>query len=218
MKNFILLLIIGFLISGIIYKATKSENVTNEALTVIIDPGHGGIDGGAEFDGIIESHINLLISQKLALFLEENNITVILTRTGDYDLSKGALPRKRHDTHNRVRMINQSKANLYVSIHLNSSHPLDRGAQVFYTKTNSQSETIANMIQDSLIEVLQNTRRRPRIADTLYLIKNAKIPGVLVEAGFLSNCDERALLNDEEYQEKVAKAIGLGILNFLSYE
>jgi len=211
-------LLIGFLISGIIYKATKAENVNNDALTVIIDPGHGGVDGGAEFDGIIESHINLLISQKLAQFLEEHNIVVILTRTGDYDLSKGALPRKRNDTHNRVRMINQSNAALYVSIHLNSSHPLDRGAQVFYTNTNSKSETIANMIQDSLIEVLQNTRRRPRVADTLYLIKNAKKPGVLVEAGFLSNCDERALLNDEEYQEKVAKAIGLGILNFLSFE
>lgn len=181
--------------------------------TIIIDPGHGGIDGGANSGSAVEKEIALNVSKKLASYIEQSGNIVIMTRDGDYDLaSKNASNRKREDLRNRLDLINDKKTDMYISIHLNSI-PSEkwRGAQVFYQKGDEESKILAGEMQSALKEVLKNTERDYRADNRIYLVKNAENVGVLVEIGFLSNDEERQLLQNEKYQEKVAFAIYQGL-------
>lgn len=185
---------------------------------VYLDAGHGGIDGGAVgIDGTRESEINLLITKKLQQILIDNGYTVYLTRDGDYDLasSSNTTNRKSEDIRKRVSLINQSKADIYVSIHTNSfSNATIHGAQTFYKSGNNLSETLAKDIQKSLIDNLKNTSREAKTIENKYLIDNTTVPGCIVEVGFITNPEELALLKTSEYQEKIANAIYLGIYEY----
>jgi N-acetylmuramoyl-L-alanine amidase len=189
---------------------------------IAIDPGHGGPDGGAvSKNGIVEKDINLKISLYLRDYLQEAGAIVVMTREDDRDLAPpGSKRRKTADLHKRAELINESGADYFISIHMNAMvSGRWRGAQTFYDKNGGeQSRTLAYLIQDELIRNLGNTNRVAKTVPNIFLLKQAKMPAALVEAGFLSNPEEAELLADEQYQKKVAAAIYRGILRAASGE
>lgn len=181
---------------------------------IIIDPGHGGADPGTVSGNIYESEINLKISKCLEIELTKMGATVILTREGNYDLSSPNVRwRKKSDFDNRINLINNSKGNLYLSIHLNylTDTKYD-GAQVFYN--NDENKKIAETIQKELNIELKNNREIKKIPGRTYMYNKLNIPGVLIECGFLSNYNEKELLKTSAYQEKIAKIITKGIVKY----
>lgn len=175
---------------------------------IYIDPGHGGKDPGAMYNGIMEKDINLEIAKLLKQKLEEVGAIVYLTRYGDYDLSVNHTNnRKRSDLSRRSNIINKTKPDLYLSIHLNAeSTGLYRGAQVFYSNNNSENEKIAKLFQNEFKKNL-NSFRKYKKDNNLYLEKRIKVPGILIEVGFLSNNNERYLLKKKYYLKKVSSII-----------
>lgn len=207
------------------FQITKSWKPWNLPLTgkiIVLDAGHGGPDGGAVGGNeIIEKNITLEITKKVQDYLQEQGALVILTRDEDEDLAnedtKGYSKRKTEDLQKRVKLINQSGTDLFVSIHLNAI-PVSNssGAQTFYTRSLVENERVAKFIQAELRTSLENTTRSAKTISNVYLLKYAKAPGALVEAGFLSNVNERYLLNSEKYQQKVAAAVYRGILRYFT--
>ncbi|MDR4888403.1 N-acetylmuramoyl-L-alanine amidase CwlD [Fredinandcohnia sp. QZ13] len=190
---------------------------------IIIDPGHGGPDGGAESGDIQEKDIALEISYKLRDYLQQQGALVQMLREEDTDLAedgtKGLSRRKTEDLKKRVQIINESDADLFISIHLNAiPAPRWRGAQTFYFSTFKENEEVAKFIQDELRNNLGNTTRQAKAINGVYLLKSAKKPGALVEVGFLSNPEEKALLIQDKYQDKVAASIYTGINRYFSNE
>ncbi len=188
--------------------------------TIYIDPGHGGIDSGATGNNAIEKEINLQVAKYLKSYFEEIGINVLMTRESDIDYYgdvRGS--KKRSDLQTRIDMINQSDADLYISIHMNNiSSSKWSGSQVFYYPENEQSKKLAKSVMGNLKDILKNTTRDAKEAKSLYLLKHVEKPGVLVEAGFLSNPTEAELLKNPEYQQKLAYAIYIGILEYIDAE
>ena len=201
-------------------------NAWNLPLTgsiIYIDPGHGGADGGAESGDAVEKDIALSISKKLRDYLQQQGALVLMTRETDKDLAdediRGLSRRKTQDLHRRAEMINKSKADFFISIHLNSIPSSRwRGAQTFYSERYIENKIVAEMIQEELVDNLENTNRKAKPINHVYLLKTVKKPGVLVEVGFLSNPEERDLLMDDKYQEKVAVSIYEGVMRFYTNE
>ena len=181
----------------------KHKNLSD--LTIILDAGHGGIDVGTSYKDIYEKDINLNITLILKKELERNGANVILIRDGDYDLSKpNAGRRKKSDFDNRIKIINESNSDLYLSIHLNYfNNSIYKGAQVFYNNNFKENKIIATNIQ----EVLNKKRKIKKLDSALYMYNKLKIPGVLIEVGFLSNPTDRANLQNTKYLETVSKNI-----------
>ncbi|MDD2505530.1 MAG: N-acetylmuramoyl-L-alanine amidase, partial [Bacilli bacterium] len=177
---------------------------------------HGGVDNGASFENINEDELNLLISLLLKSELEKNGAIVILTREGDYDLSKpNALYRKKSDFDNRIKLINNSGADIYLSIHLNYyNNAKYYGPQVFYTNNYQANEKLAKIIQDNLNKIL-NTKRDIKLNNSNnYMYSKLNVKGVLIECGFLSNYQERINLQDENYQKKLAGIIVSSLIKY----
>lgn len=192
---------------------------------IALDAGHGGPDGGAvSKSGKQEKEVNLAIAMYLRDYLQQAGALVIMTREDDRDLAdpslKGLSKRKTEDLHKRAKLIKDQGAELLVTIHMNAiPSPRWRGAQTFYTDNHEDNKLIAALIQDEIKQNLKNTDRIAKSVDkTVYLLETLKIPGVLVEAGFLSNPDEANLLSKPEYQKKTAAAIYQGILRYYSGE
>mgnify|MGYP000265359912 CR=1 FL=1 len=191
---------------------------------VVIDPGHGGIDSGSSGrHGTREKVVVLEISRYLKEFVEGAGGQVILTRTGDYDLSglSGAdaetvRRRKRLDLAKRVEIGNGSQADVYISIHANSiQSPRWHGAQTFYNAAKSpENKRLAENIQRELVRLTGQTRRKVSSRIQQYILENLEIPAVTVEVGFLSNPTEEELLSSPEYQRRVAWAIFHGLVRF----
>lgn len=181
--------------------------------TIYIDPGHGGIDSGATYKDILEKDINLSISFVLASKLELAGATVYLTRYNDNDLSSiGVKYRKKSDLSNRAKIINDSKADMYISIHLNSTTSETwKGLQVFYDDINEENEKIASYITEST-----KTKRKKSEITTMYMNKRINVPGVLIEVGFLSNYSDRKQLLSSTYQEQISDDIITGIINYFN--
>ena len=187
--------------------------------TIIIDPGHGGKDPGkVGTTGTLEKDINLAIALYLKEILENQDIKIIMTRDKDMDLSKTSSNRKISDMKERVALIQESNADLVVSIHQNSyTTPQVYGAQCFYRTASTEGEELASIIQNQIITSTNQTKIRTiKSNDDYYLLKHSSIPTVIVECGFLSNPEEEKLLLTDEYQRKMAWAIHLGILQYLN--
>lgn len=191
---------------------------------VVLDAGHGGADGGAVGkDDTLEKDIALEVTKKLRDYLQQSGAIVHLTRETDTDLAaedtKGLSRRKAEDIKNRMNFINSNNADFFLTIHLNAI-PSTRwsGAQTFYYPKSEESKHLAKMIQAEITRNLENTNRSALAVNNLYLLKNAEIPGALVEIGFLSNVAERELLKDETYQRQMAASIYEGILRYLTQE
>lgn len=197
------------------YEMVMSYGVANKVIT--IDPGHGGFDPGAQRGDICEKDITLAISKELTKQLSQAGSAVILLRNSDQDLADknftGALrDRKRQDLGRRVDKANQSKADLYVSIHTNADpSPRWRGAQCFYCASSEESRLVAECIQEELTRILGNTKRKA-LSGNFFITERTQMPAVIVEVGFISNPEEGRLLMDPEYQKKVAQAIFSGIV------
>ena len=215
----------------------KSENLAQvfnmkDDYVIVIDPGHGGFDGGAVADdGTVEKDINLSIATALYKIISEYPVEVLMTRESDIALDDGEgtiRERKRQDLIKRKELIEEANADLTISIHLNS-YPDDAsvcGAQVFYPmneqkRTGEQeceqtSKTIAKSVQESLeINVPDGKEREAHPKNDILILKDTKTPIILVECGFLSNKEECELLKTLEYQGLIAMSIWEGINNDL---
>lgn len=170
----------------------------------VIDAGHGGVDPGTVVGSIYEKDLNLKIAKALERKIILLGGSVLMTREGDYDLgSPKALYRKKSDFDHRISFINNSKADYYISIHMNYlSDKQYRGVQLFYADVNKKNKVIASYVQNFMNNELKTNREIKKIANTIYMYSKIKIPGVLVECGFLSNNYERSLFMQDEYIEK----------------
>lgn len=214
-KGYMLFLLIISLCSFNFVNANKSEyNLELLGKVIYLDPGHGGADPGTVYKDIYEKDINLQICLKLEKVLESEGAIVYLTRYGDYDLSNKSYSRKKSDLNNRAKIINESGADIYISIHLNSiSSSTWKGAQVFYDDVNSKNIEIANLFQKQLKEDLKTTRKVKEIS-TMLMNRKITIPGILIEAGFLSNPNDRYLLRQDDYQYKICNSIRNGLIKY----
>lgn len=224
---FVGLFILLFLISFPIQRAGLMWMSTSLPLTgkvIVIDPGHGGPDGGAEGrDKTSEKEIALIVAKKLRDYLQQAGALVYLTREEDKDLAsdqtRGLSARKSEDIRNRLAFIHEKEADLFVTIHLNALPSTKwRGAQTFYSTHLDDNKHLAKMIQAELVRNLENTTRQALQIQNIYLLKYAEVPGALVELGFLSNDEERELLKQNKYQQKLATSIYQGILKYLTEE
>lgn len=199
--------------------ASKQANHTDSRL-VIIDAGHGGDDPGKiGVDGVQEKDLNLKMALALRDLLGQQDVEVLMTREdagGLYD--ERTSNKKVQDMRRRCELINREKPACVVSIHQNSYHEESiHGAQVFYYKTSKESGELAKILQKELVRVVEPTNHRQAKAnDTYYLLKKTEAPTVIVECGFLSNWDECAKLQNEEYQAKLVWAIQMGVLKYLN--
>ena len=182
---------------------------------IYVDAGHGGMDPGAIYKNIQEKQINLEISKKLVKSLEKLGATVYMTRYDDYDLSiQNTNSVKRSDLSRRAIMINESNCDLYISIHLNSDlSPTWHGTQIFYDDVNMENEKIAKIMQETFQEEMKSNRKYKELTN-IYLYRKVKRPGVLVEAGFLSNPNDRYLLRQKTHQQKIVNTIIKSILKY----
>lgn len=213
MKKASIFILIIMLAVSIFVAVAEVDSLSN--YTIVIDAGHGGVDGGASIGDIKESVLTLSISKKIKEVFEKENIKVIMTRETEKDLSGDEFV-KREDMLKRVNVIHSSKADLALSIHLNKfSMERYRGAQVFYSQTNSLNFLLAETIQRNLIHHLKNTERKIVKRDNIFLLNKVTIPCCIVECGFMSNKEELKLLLSEEYQYKIAYALLYGVEDFL---
>lgn len=210
---------------------------------VLIDPGHGGIDGGAEnASGTCEKDINLAICRKLRDKLAAYDVKVEMTRDSDRGLYTGVKndgtdemeiegrrsirSLKSEDLNARRKMADDLDPDVFISIHLNSFKQ-DRsvfGAQTFYTSGSSEavgekSKDLAERIQAQFIDLIDNGNDRTAMnKNDVLIMKNAKVPTVIAECGFLSNRNEASQLVKEEYQDLLADAVKKGILSYLGID
>lgn len=190
-------------------------------VTVVIDPGHGGEDGGAVSPGgVAESQINLAISLRVSGLMRFAGQRTQLTRSEDVTICDQGLDtmrqRKTSDLKNRVKLVEETENAVLLSIHQNSlpSSPVTHGAQVFWNRREG-AEALAESVQETLNAVINvgNDKQPRQIPDSIYLMKNITAPGVLVECGFLSNASETEHLQDPAYQLRLAAAVTAGYLN-----
>jgi N-acetylmuramoyl-L-alanine amidase len=225
---FLAALIVGLSIFRLGRQQSDLEVISRALLdkVIILDPGHGGIDPGAvSREGLYEKDVVLAIAFDLRDLLSRAGANVIMTRQSDRSLSD--LPpearvraHKQADLKKRVEIAQEHEADLFISIHGNGS-PSSRwsGAQTFYFPGNSPSNRpLAVFIQQSIINLVGRTNRQVQKIEHQYILKHLTIPSVNVEIGFLTNSEEARLLATEEYQQKMAWAIFVGIVKFLAAE
>ncbi|WP_166245924.1 N-acetylmuramoyl-L-alanine amidase CwlD [Paenibacillus turpanensis] len=226
-SSLLMILLLGFIF---MYELPASKTWTYWTLplsgkTIVIDAGHGGPDGGASSkEGVIEKDITLAISLHLRDYLQQAGALVLMTREADHDLAeqntRGLRKRKVEDLHNRSKFVQESGADMLLSIHLNAI-PSERwyGAQTFYTKNHEGNQALATLIQEELKRTVVETDRVAKSLDkTVYLLKESQIPSSLIEVGFLSNPEEARKLATETYQKQLAAAIYQGVLRYVSGE
>ena len=219
-----LIMSVVILICACILAKTSAVYVTGHQVKepsdcIMIDVGHGGFDSGkVGVNGELEKDINLQIALKLKKTLEDQGMSVIMTREEDKGLyDEGASNKKAQDLQRRCDLINEKKPLMTISIHQNSyTSPQIKGAQVFYYTTSAESQKLAEIIQKTLIEQVDpDNHREAKPNDSYYMLKRTSSVIVIVECGFLSNPEEAAKLTDEEYQQKLVEAICQGAFPYM---
>lgn len=223
--------VIGFVIVGLVLLAAVIETgrsvyiwsqqaAKQPRYTIVIDPGHGGNDPGKiGINDVPEKDVNLAISLELKEILEQNDCRVVMTRQKDEALYQaGDTNKKVADLRARCQMINDSGADAVISIHQNSfTAESSRGAQVFYRASSQEGKKLADILQTQLVSGLDPDNRRVAKANSDYfMLKNTTATMVIVECGFLSNSKEAELLTQASYQRRVAWAVALGVLQYVS--
>lgn len=208
-------LLIIFCLLVLSLQVISAQTLPLQDTIIMVDPGHGGRDSGTYYGKIYEKNINLEISKALEEELTKNGAIVYMTRTRDIDLSSiYDSAKKRGDLYRRLLKIKETKSDLYISIHINwYQNTSMKGAEVLYNSINENNEKLAKSIMKEFKTDLGSTRT-VKTTD-LYMYRNTTTPGVLVECGYLSNPTERTLLQQEDYQKKLAKSITNGIINYL---
>ena len=202
------------------YVTGQNVKVQKDGPCVVIDAGHGGDDPGkVGINGAQEKDINLQIALFVKTFLEQNGVNVVMTREDEDGLyDRSASNKKVQDMKNRIALIEETAPDIVVSIHQNS-YPEEyvHGAQVFYYDGSSQGKELAEVLQRQLIERADpDNTRQVKANDSYYLLKKTSVPIVIVECGFLSNQAEAEKLCTPEYQERIAWAVHMGILEYLN--
>jgi N-acetylmuramoyl-L-alanine amidase len=228
-KLFMAILVIALIITAgqsARFVSTVNENVIkvfkdkNEDITIVIDAGHGGIDPGkVGINGALEKDINLAIALKLERNLAQNGINVVMTRTDDNGLYvENDTNKKVTDMKKRLEIIESSKPVLAVSIHQNSYPSASvSGVQVFYYKDSAKSKEAATIMQSQMIKTLNPEKEREAKENgSYYLLKKTSVPIMIVECAFMSNPTEAELLTQENYQEKVAWAVYMGVMEYVN--
>lgn len=189
--------------------------------TILIDPGHGGYDGGARArdSGIWEKVINLDVALQVEKSLTALGASIIMTRREDADLCTedrpAALTKKRQDMLARVEMAVSAKVDMVLSIHMNEYRARgESGPQVFYREGSDAGRLLAGCMQEALIEKLQPKKKRSAMAGD-YFILQLDVPSVLVECGFISNPDEERLLLSDDYQARLGEAVAAGVMTYV---
>jgi N-acetylmuramoyl-L-alanine amidase len=181
--------------------------------TIVIDPGHGGWDGGTvgSTSKVTEAELNLKVSKILKKYLENYGFNVILTRTSNLALGKNKID----DMEKRKQIIEKYNPTMVVSIHMNSFTDINEyGTQAYYENGDESSKLLADSIQSQMTKVLPNAREFANHGE-YYILECSTIPTCIVECGFLSNPNDEALLNSEDYREKLAYSIYGGIVKYL---
>jgi len=217
-------------ISGVMrmtgHGARRVSTPGGRAPVIIIDPGHGGIDGGATGpNNIVEKDINLEIAFILRDLFAVNGFEVVMTREEDISIhdpgTSGIRAQKRSDLRNRLDFTERFTDNIFISVHQNKfGDPDQRGTQVFYGPNHPGSELFAELVQRNVVSMLQpeNRREHKRGGRNLFLIYEARGPAILVECGFLSNPQDVKNLTDRQYQAQIAFAIFCSTMEFLGME
>lgn len=216
-KTLILITVLIFVGSCVFVGAKKTWSKRGE-LTVVIDAGHGGIDGGVvTSNGIKESELNLDIAKKIRDKLEGYGINVVMTRTGSgglYGLTTKGF--KKRDMQKRKEIILSANADLVVSVHINKCpFSYRRGPQVFYKIADSQSKEFALFLQDKLNQMPTAVEEGLSLVGDYYVLNCSNVPSVLVECGFVSNSEDEKLLLLEEYRFQLAEVISSAVLTRL---
>jgi N-acetylmuramoyl-L-alanine amidase len=225
LKRYFLML---FLTAGIccFFSAPAAAQIGCGSGVIVIDAGHGGVDGGAGAGELLEKDINLKLALKVRTLLELKGFTVVMTRDADVSLDKlnhSSSSRHKRDLNARVDIINASRAQIFISLHVNNfpGDPTARGSLVFYSKELRPSRLLAFYIQEALNKLTAGGEARKQNAPLpgrYYLLGCADVPGVIVETAYLSNPKERDLLKSEEYLDLLARAIAGGAASFLESE
>ena len=200
-KFLILGLIIGIAALIIWYFSTSSDEIN----LIILDPGHGANDVGCSYDGINEKDINYDIALRLEKILNESGYKVIFTHNDSEYVSPYA----------RAKLANRKGGDLYISIHQNAADNTDAtGIETWYSIRNPRSMLLAEMIQKHLVAETGAEDRDAKLTNSLIVVRETKMPSVLIECGFLSNAYERNMLNDENYRQKIAQSIAQAVDDF----
>ncbi|MBQ7820682.1 MAG: N-acetylmuramoyl-L-alanine amidase [Clostridia bacterium] len=199
--------------SAAVFDAGKTKRI-------IVDPGHGGEDGGATgINGRVEKELNLELSQKLEAFLRLLDFDVIMTRDSDVSLGEDAEKGKRKmtDLVKRLEIAENNPDSVFLSIHMNKfPQEVCKGLQIWYSPNDDGSRRLADIIKNTVQTDLQsgNTRENKKANSSIYLLDRMKNISVLVECGFISNTEECAQLCDSAYQQKLAVCIADAVLDF----
>lgn len=197
----------------------QQKKIDSGGYVVVLDAGHGGNDPGkVGVSGILEKDINLRLALKLKGLLEAQDVTVILTRDSDKGLyEENAKNKKVADMRKRCAIIEQSNADMVVSIHQNSYHQENvKGAQCFYHASSKEAKKLAELMQEAFREIDETNTRQIQANTSYYLLRKTTVPTVIAECGFLSNYGEEKKLNNELYQEELVWAMHLAIMKFLN--
>ena len=216
MKQYKTLILVMFFLSIFCFGKVNAviKDYTLLGKTIYLDAGHGGRDSGAISSTFLEKDMNLLLVQKLESVLSSKGAVVYLTRDGDYDLANSTINRKRNDLYNRVKMINASKCDLYISMHLNASPSTKwNGIQIFYSNVLKENKIVAETITNTMKENMKNIREVKK-ENSYYMYSKLKVPGVLVEAGFISNPNDNYKIRQKKYQDTLVNNIAKGIENY----
>lgn len=202
--------------------AVETFALATASKTIVIDPGHGGFDPGkVGITGVHEKEINLNIALKVRGYLEQSGAYVIMTRTEDVDLDGDDTKSwKKKDMVRRSEIANNSDGDIMISIHQNAFPQSNvRGGQVFYHKNSEQGKKLAQQIQTAIKKHADaDNKRVAKHNEDYYILRTTKVPAVIIECGFLTNPEEERKLNTDDYQEKMAWAIYIGIVEYFQEE
>ena len=215
----LLVTVITFVVCFSALSKTAVGEASKNGIKIVLDAGHGGVDAGVSGvnSKVKESELNLMITKRLANYLSDAGMSVVLTRSSQAGLYGVATKNlKRRDMEKRKSIIEKAKPNLVVSIHLNEfSVSSRRGAQVFYKKGDENGKLLANEIQASFNGIEESTRNFSALTGDYYILNCSSYPSVIAECGFLSNPKEEALLITNEYKNEVCYSMLLGVLEYL---
>lgn len=211
-------------LSGYIDILTPGESSVNNRdskITVIIDPGHGGADGGAVgSSGTLEKDLNLKTGLLLAQELADRGVNVVMTRSEDIMLDDGiSSSAKTSDLSARLKIVQSYEDAIFISVHMNKFPDSSvKGFTVYYSSNNIESETLASAIRKSVTEKVQPDNKRPMKAagNNIYLLSRLTVPAVLLECGFISNPEEEALLSQDDYRDKLVSAVADAVESYIA--
>ncbi len=205
--------------------SSKNTAVNNSEdkkyVTVVLDAGHGGRDGGAVgVTGAIEKELNLDIAKRIEAKLSEMGVSVVMTRTEDVMLeSDGAYSKKNGDLKARLEIAEAAENSIFVSIHMNKFHsPSVKGTMIYYSSNNSDSKPLAEAVMSAVKDKLQpeNKKAVKDVGSALYILNRTTRPAILIECGFISNSYEESLLMNEDYRERYAKVIADAVFAYIN--